>query len=45
MSDIIEMAAIGEDSGWTFHKYINVNYKLPLGVVNAVFAKITTDMP
>ena len=32
MSDIIEMAAIGEDSGWTFHKYINVNYKLPLNV-------------
>ena len=32
MSDIIEMAATGEDSGWTFHKYINVNYKLPLNV-------------
>ena len=33
MSDIIEMAAIGEDSGWTFHKYIKVTYKLPLNVM------------
>ena len=43
MSDIIEMGAIGEESGWTFHKNIKVNYKLPLNVTK--LTGITDEKP
>ena len=45
LGDVVEIAAIGGKSGWIFHKYINIGYKLPPVRAKPASTKRLMDCP